>query len=125
MPAPDVRIKRVYDPAEPDDGLRVLVTTYWPRGVSKQAVPRWERDLGVPAETLRPWLGGQLSPQEFEQQYRRYLSASPQAQAALRSLLAEHPERITLLTSIKDLGRSHLPFLKAALLEMVDGPPAP
>ena len=121
MVAPDIRIKRIYDPAEPDDGLRVLVTTYWPRGVSKQAVPRWERNLGVPAITLRPWLDGNLTAAEFERQYRQYLSTSGPAQAAMRFLLTDQAGRITLLTSLKELQRSHLPFLKAALLEMADG----
>ncbi len=121
MSAPDVRIKRIYDPAAADDGLRVLVTTYWPRGVSRQAVPRWERDLGVPVETLRPWLDHKLSPQEFERQYLAYLHSSDRAQAALRSLLADQPERITLLTSLKDLQHSHLHLLKAALLAMAGG----
>lgn len=31
----DVRSKRIYDPAEPDDGYRVLIDHVWPRGVSK------------------------------------------------------------------------------------------
>ena len=32
----DVRLKRVYDAAAPDDGYRVLVDRLWPRGVSKE-----------------------------------------------------------------------------------------
>ena len=32
----DVRIKRVYEPAAPDDGFRVLVDRLWPRGLSKE-----------------------------------------------------------------------------------------
>ena len=32
---PDVRVRRVYDEPEPDDGTRVLVDRIWPRGLSK------------------------------------------------------------------------------------------
>ena len=35
VPADHVRLKRVYLPASPEDGLRVLVDRLWPRGVSK------------------------------------------------------------------------------------------
>ena len=30
-----IRIKRVYEAPEPDDGLRVLVDRLWPRGLTK------------------------------------------------------------------------------------------
>ena len=32
-----IRIKRVYDPVEPDDGARFLVERLWPRGIKKDA----------------------------------------------------------------------------------------
>ena len=35
--APDVRTKRVYDPADPGDGRRVLIDHAWPRGVTREA----------------------------------------------------------------------------------------
>jgi uncharacterized protein YeaO (DUF488 family) len=31
------RVKRVYEPAAPVDGVRVLVDRLWPRGLSKEA----------------------------------------------------------------------------------------
>lgn len=31
----DLRIKRVYEPAEAGDGARVLVDRVWPRGLTK------------------------------------------------------------------------------------------
>lgn len=121
----DIRIKRIYDAPEPDDGLRVLVTTYWPRGVNREAVPRWERSLGVPAPLLRLWLDGQLPRCDFERGYRDYLGASIEAQQALRALLKAAPARITLLTSLKELDRSHLPILRTVLSELAGGSDPP
>jgi uncharacterized protein YeaO (DUF488 family) len=39
--------RRVYDPAEPDDGLRVLVDRVWPRGMTKARVQAdlWLKDI--------------------------------------------------------------------------------
>lgn len=34
--AADLRIKRIYEPAAPDDGARILIDRLWPRGVSKK-----------------------------------------------------------------------------------------
>jgi len=42
-----IRLKRIYDPAEPGDGYRVLVDRVWPRGVRKAdaALDEWMKDL--------------------------------------------------------------------------------
>ena len=47
-------LKRVYDPAEPTDGFRVLVDRLWPRGVSKEraAIDLWAKDV-TPSTELR------------------------------------------------------------------------
>ena len=49
-----IRIKRVYDPAQPDDGRRILVDRLWPRGLSKEAaeVDIWAKAL-APSDALR------------------------------------------------------------------------
>ena len=48
------RIKRIYEPAGKDDGLRVLVDRLWPRGIAKQKahIDLWLRDLS-PSDGLR------------------------------------------------------------------------
>ncbi|HTZ96136.1 MAG TPA: DUF488 family protein [Terriglobales bacterium] len=48
--------KRIYEPADPTDGIRVLVDRLWPRGLSKDraAVESWLRDL-APSDALRKW----------------------------------------------------------------------
>lgn len=33
-----VRIRRVYDPVDPEGGARVLVDRLWPRGVKRSAL---------------------------------------------------------------------------------------
>ena len=49
-----IRINRVYEPAAPDDGCRVLVDRLWPRGVRRDALhcDVWARDL-APSAGLR------------------------------------------------------------------------
>jgi uncharacterized protein YeaO (DUF488 family) len=47
-----IKLKRAYEPASKDDGLRILVERLWPRGVSKQKakIDLWLKDLSPSAE---------------------------------------------------------------------------
>src|SRR5262249_33829729 len=53
-----IRLKRAYEPASKDDGLRILVERLWPRGVSKR---RGKIDVcrkaPAPSTDLRKGLG--------------------------------------------------------------------
>jgi Protein of unknown function, DUF488 len=51
-------IKRIQEPASPDDGYRILVDRLWPRGISKEyaAVDEWAKDV-APSNELRTWFG--------------------------------------------------------------------
>jgi uncharacterized protein YeaO (DUF488 family) len=68
----EIRLKRVYEPAAPDDGYRVLIDRLWPRGVSRARaeLDAWEKDLSPSAE-LRQWFGH--APERFEEFRRRYI----------------------------------------------------
>ena len=54
--AVDVRVKRIYEDAGPDDGYRVLVDRLWPRGVSREEarLDEWANEL-APSHDLRRW----------------------------------------------------------------------
>jgi uncharacterized protein YeaO (DUF488 family) len=66
-----IETKRVYEPASPDDGYRVLIDRLWPRGVSKvnARVDEWAHAL-APSDELRRWFGHQ--PERFDEFRRRY-----------------------------------------------------
>jgi uncharacterized protein YeaO (DUF488 family) len=68
----EIRLKRVYEPAAPDDGYRVLIDRLWPRGVSRARaeLDAWEKDLSPSAE-LRQWFGH--APERFEGFRGRYI----------------------------------------------------
>jgi uncharacterized protein YeaO (DUF488 family) len=51
-----IRLKRVYDPASDDDGVRFLVERLWPRRVKKKdlRLDAWFKDV-APSTELRQW----------------------------------------------------------------------
>jgi uncharacterized protein YeaO (DUF488 family) len=68
----NVRAKRIYAPAEPGDGYRVLIDHVWPRGVSRERarVDEWVREL-APSDGLRTWFDH--APERFKEFRLRYL----------------------------------------------------
>lgn len=98
-----VRTKRVYEPAEEQDGFRVLVDRLWPRGVSKEAahVDLWLRDV-APSTDLRRWFHHEERLfDEFAERYRAELDARGDAVAELRDVVGQHPV-VTLVYGAKD-----------------------
>ncbi|MFL5999725.1 MAG: DUF488 domain-containing protein [Streptomyces sp.] len=108
-----VRVRRVYEPPEPADGVRVLVDRLWPRGLSKDAarVDEWPKAL-TPSTELRRWYHeGEGSYEEFAERYEAEL-ADPEAAGPLDRVreLASKGD-VTLLTASKTPERSHATVL--------------
>ncbi|MFD5014243.1 DUF488 domain-containing protein [Streptomyces chartreusis] len=112
-----VRIRRVYEAPEPEDGVRVLVDRLWPRGLSKDAaqVDEWPKGL-TPSTELRRWYhAGEGSYEEFAGRYEAELDAPEAAE------LLEHVRdlagrgAVTLLTASKSPDRSHAAVLARLL----------
>ncbi|CAG7612482.1 DUF488 domain-containing protein [Leucobacter soli] len=123
----EVAIKRIYAPAEPSDGMRVLVDRLWPRGVSKAdaQLDLWAKDV-APSPALRTAWHHDPDGHEpshfaaFAAEYRAELGEEP-ALASLQQLAAtarEH-DRLTLLYGAKDEQTNHAVVLREALLELL------
>jgi uncharacterized protein YeaO (DUF488 family) len=112
-----MRIARIYDPREPDDGVRVLADRLWPRGVRKDdpRIDRWLKDV-APSSDLRRWYNH--DPKRYDEFVARYQDELEEPSAAkaldeLRGLAADGP--VTLLTSAKDVEHGHLVVLRRLL----------
>lgn len=112
-----IRLKRVYDPAAPEDGARVLVDRLWPRGVSKERarLTAWMKDLG-PSTELRKWFGHQ--PERWPEFRLRYLAElqQPQKQAMLEDLRRQAAAKtVTLLFGALDTERNEAVVIEEAV----------
>jgi uncharacterized protein YeaO (DUF488 family) len=109
-------LKRVYAPADADDGRRVLVDRLWPRGLSKAAasVDDWLRDV-APSPALRRWWGHDPDRfDEFAARYRAELAGSPAVESLLDVVRAE---TVTLLFGARDERVNHAWVLAEVLRE--------
>jgi len=110
-----IKLKRVYDPAEPSDGKRFLVERLWPRGVRKDALPLdgWLRDV-APSDELRRWFHHDPARwEDFQQRYWAELEIKPETWKPL--VEAARQGDVTLLFSARDTEHNNAVALKAFL----------
>lgn len=113
-----VRVRRVHEPPEPDDDVRVLVDRLWPRGPAKDAarVDEWPKGLPPSTELRRRYHADGRPYEEFRERYEAELLAPEAAELPdhVRVLAGKGP--VTLLTASRspETGHAEVP---ARLLE--------
>jgi uncharacterized protein YeaO (DUF488 family) len=117
IPASHVNLKRVYDPAAPGDGTRLLIDRLWPRGLSKAdaAVDRWLKEI-APSTELRRWFGH--DPERWHEFRRRYTDELRENATALEELRAlARKGTVTLLYGARDEEHNDAVVLRDVLLD--------
>jgi uncharacterized protein YeaO (DUF488 family) len=109
-----IRVARVYEDVDPDDGQRVLVDRIWPRGFRKDdpRVGTWCKDV-APSKELRAWYHHE--PERFDEFKARYTEELHDS-AALEELrrLAKRGV-VTLVTATREVEGSHAAVLATLL----------
>lgn len=114
--------KRAYDDPSPDDGYRVLVDRFWPRGISKEdaRLDEWLKEI-APSDELRRWVHDDKESRwgEFR---RRYLSELAEHREHLRPLAERaREEQVTLVYGSSDEKHNNAVVLKEYLDQLGDG----
>lgn len=118
-----IRLKRVYEPPEASDGVRILVDRLWPRGLArdKAQIDLWLKDLSPSNELRKRFHGHPEDWEAFRLAYATELQA-PLAGAALAQLRDRARQGIvTLLYAARDERHNNAVALKAWLGEHPDG----
>jgi uncharacterized protein YeaO (DUF488 family) len=105
--AVDVRAKRIYDEAKPDDGYRVLTDHIWPRGISRERakLDEWAQEL-APSGELRKWFDHVPERfDEFRARYRAELADRPERIDELRAMAKKRP--LTIVYAARDEERNN------------------
>jgi len=115
--APEIRLKRIYDPPDPNDGARVLVDRLWPRGARKDEakLTLWLREI-APSPELRRWFGHDPARfEDFARRYRAELNSNTEPIGRIDNLLKHGP--VTLLYAAHDKERNNAHVLADYLRE--------
>jgi uncharacterized protein YeaO (DUF488 family) len=101
--------KTVYDKPDSSDGKRILVMRIWPRGISKDKIDVWMRELGTDRDLIKKWKLGKISWAEFSKEYRKSLKGKEDKLIELAK--QSKKEDITLLCSDRDARHCHRTLL--------------
>jgi uncharacterized protein YeaO (DUF488 family) len=114
-----IKVKRIYERAEPSDGYRVLVDRLWPRGVRKSdaELDGWLRDL-APSTGLRKWF--EHDPKkwpEFQMRYRAELNSKTHL---MQKLIVDAAHRdITLVYASREQPYNNVTVLREVIDELL------
>jgi uncharacterized protein YeaO (DUF488 family) len=108
-----IKTKRIYEPADPSDGHRLLVMRRWPRGIKKTAVDSWEPDLGPSLSLLTDYRRGKIDWPALARRYRQEMANRPEVLAKAAALAKAGD--VTLLCGCQDETRCHRTLLKEIL----------
>ena len=110
-----IKLKRAYESASKDDGLRILVERLWPRGVSKQKaqIDLWLKEL-APSSELRQWYGHDPAKwPQFRKRYQAELKGKGDVLDLLRYVADE--KTVTFVYAASDEERNSAVALKELL----------
>jgi len=122
-----IKTKRWNDPTDADDGYRLLICRYRPRGVRKanETWTAWCSDLGPSRQLHADFYGKHGPPISWDEYRRRYLEEMQAQQELideLASLLIEKDAKITLLCSsaCEDASHCHRTLLRELIEAQVN-----
>jgi uncharacterized protein YeaO (DUF488 family) len=107
----------IYSEASEADGLRVLITRYWPRGVKKERADVWLRALGPAADLIKSFKAGAVGWEEFRQSYIEEFKGAEKKEALteLTEIIRERRGAVTLLCVCRDGEKCHTGVLRDML----------
>ncbi|RDW22327.1 DUF488 domain-containing protein [Oceanobacillus arenosus] len=113
-----IKIKRIYEEVNDDDGVRVLVDRLWPRGIAKKdaKLDYWLKDIGPTPDLRKAFHQGELNFSVFRKRYVEQLKNGEQLEALgkLKDIVAEH-KIVTLLFAAKDVENNQARILQEIL----------
>jgi uncharacterized protein YeaO (DUF488 family) len=107
-----LKCKSVYEPAEPGDGLRVLTTNYWPRGISKERGGLYKRILGPERDNLRAFKAGEMDWPSYEERYLSLMRGAAQQTEIAFLAEAARTQTVTIMCLCKDETQCHRLLLR-------------
>lgn len=114
----NIKIKRVYEHPEKDDGTRILVDRLWPRGLTKKkaSVDLWLKDI-APSTELRKWFAH--DPDKWKRFRARYQTEIRNNHDLIKVLKQKAREgTITLIYGARDQKHNEALVLKQFLQKL-------
>ena len=114
-----IKVKRIYEAKQKDDGFRILVDRLWPRGLSKSKanIDLWLKDI-APSDSLRKWFSH--DPKKWEAFRKKYADELARKTDLVNQIKKIESDKgvVTLLFSSKEEDFNDAVALNKILLAM-------
>ncbi len=110
-----LRMKRIYEAPEAQDGYRMLVDRLWPRGLKKETaqLDEWNKEI-APSTELRKWFGHKAENfSRFSTLYKSELKTKAAELKRIKYMLNTQP--LTLLYASANREINHVKVLLSVL----------
>lgn len=98
-----IKTKSVYKPKENEDGVRILITRYYPRGVKKGHFDQWLRELAPSKELLKDYKIGEVNQTQFTIRFLEQINSDKMSRETIKTLTELAKEtNVTLLCYERD-----------------------
>ena len=98
-----IKTKSVYKPKDNQDGLRVLITRFYPRGVKKTHFDIWMRELAPSKKLLEEYKTNKITWNQFVKSFKTELKKNEESLLGINNLKNKtKSENVTLLCFEKD-----------------------
>ena len=108
-----IKTKSIYESKETQDGIRVLITRFYPRGIKKSNFDIWKKDLAPSQKLLKELKNNKKTWSQFIASFKSELSESKESLQSIKELRKESKtNNVTLLCFEKDGNPCHRHLLK-------------
>jgi uncharacterized protein YeaO (DUF488 family) len=108
-----IKTKSIYDPKEENDGIRILITRYWPRGIKKDHFDNWHKELSPSRDLLKKYKNKEIDFQLFCRLFLEEIKNSNITEICREIVHKNKKEKnITFLCYEKDESICHRKFIK-------------
>ncbi len=104
-----IKLKRVYENKEQEDGQWILVERLWPRGIRKEKIDLWFKDV-APSSELRVWFSH--DPDKWDEFKRKYTEELKGNSKVNQLATMARTGNITLVYAASDIKRNSAVVLK-------------
>ncbi len=112
-----VKMKSIYAEKTKDDGYRILITRYYPRGVKKTHFDDWVRELAPSRELLKQYKEGEITWKKFENKFVKEMNGDESIEKLQMLSTKAKKKPITLLCYEKNDHECHRHLVQDMLLE--------
>jgi uncharacterized protein YeaO (DUF488 family) len=104
-----IKTKSIYDSIGNSDGIRILITRYWPRGIKKENFDKWYKELSPSKNLLKNYKEGRIDFQLFEKLFRNEIMENKNIIDICKNIAKEavNGKEVTLLCYEKDESNCH------------------